>query len=136
MAVTKEAHLQTGFDVGYPVGAGLGVRVGRILGVLDGLLVGMSGEDEAGRERMRELRARAERELVVGSLVGREEVVGLDEGEEEEGLRQELEEERGEADGHGKLSGGGEELLRMWEGVLKEEWRKVGLGLGTAEGGA
>ena len=113
----------------------MGVRVGRILGVLDGLLVGMSGEDGAGRERVRELRARAGRELVVGRLIGREEVAGVI--GEEEGVRQEqeLEEERGEADGHGKLTGDGEELLRRWEGVLEEEGRKVGLGLGTTEGG-
>ena len=107
------------------------MRVGRILGKLDGLLVGMKGEDEAGRERVRGLRARAGRELVVGRLVGREEVLGLDEGEEERGPHEELEEERGEADGHGKLSGDAEELLRRWEGVLDKEGRKVGLGFGS-----
>jgi hypothetical protein len=40
VAVSKEAHVQDGFDEGYTLGAEIGTRVGWILGVLEALVAG------------------------------------------------------------------------------------------------
>lgn len=41
IAVSKEQHVQAGFDEGYSLGAELGMKVGWILGLLEGILVAL-----------------------------------------------------------------------------------------------
>ncbi|KAJ5594368.1 uncharacterized protein N7459_000576 [Penicillium hispanicum] len=45
IATSKGAHVQDGFDAGFPVGAQLGMRAGTILGILEGITRGL--EDRA-----------------------------------------------------------------------------------------
>ncbi|KAI5294997.1 Essential protein Yae1, N terminal [Ascosphaera acerosa] len=66
----KQAHLQRGFDEGYPFGAKLGLRAGVVKGVLEGLLRsgGSVGDDERLRRDVLAAKLRAEEELEVSRV--------------------------------------------------------------------
>ncbi|KAE8355127.1 hypothetical protein BDV28DRAFT_163467 [Aspergillus coremiiformis] len=107
VSAAKSAHVQIGFDAGFPVGAQLGLRAGTVLGIMEGVLRGLDrrtasgsqrpvrgagerdGETQARsekRERVLRLYQRAVRELgVVGVFAGGE---GGEGGRPEERLRE------------------------------------------------
>ncbi|KAJ5555030.1 hypothetical protein N7535_007473 [Penicillium sp. DV-2018c] len=130
-AASKGAHVQDGFDAGFPVGAQMGMRAGTVLGIMEGLLRGFEersgpgvvkkpgvrgasdstgdkkdGVDEVRREKREQIRtlyAAALKELDVRAVFA----------------------ETGSADGEGdekaerQLARRGEGALAKWEGMVE-----------------
>ncbi|KAL1954897.1 hypothetical protein VTO42DRAFT_486 [Malbranchea cinnamomea] len=122
VSAAKMAHVQEGFDKGYPVGAELGLRVGIVLGVLEGIVTAMKsrGEGDVGaesgkgrdkkRERdMRKLYETAKKELAVQSVFGEVARSAFADDEEEHGL-----------DVKERLARAGELVVAKWEDRVRE----------------
>ncbi|PGH14338.1 hypothetical protein AJ80_05928 [Polytolypa hystricis UAMH7299] len=127
ISVSKQEHVQRGFDAGFPVGAELGIRVGIVLGVLEGLsrCEGSAKKGEKEKEKEKEdvgvdgidgvvdvtgLYERAKGELSVQKVFGG--VVG----DGAEG-KKEAEEE---GDASVRLGRAGEEVVGNWEARVKK----------------
>ncbi|KAK5114231.1 hypothetical protein LTR85_010296 [Meristemomyces frigidus] len=84
IAVSKEKHMQDGFDEGYTLGAEIGLKAGWCLGALEGIWHALpatpqptldaarSGTVAMSRESMRELIEEAKAELCMQSLFGKD----------------------------------------------------------------
>ncbi|KAK7515621.1 hypothetical protein IWZ03DRAFT_313553 [Phyllosticta citriasiana] len=82
IAVSKAAHVQEGFDEGFPLGAVMGLRAGRVVGVLEGVVgalrcafdLDLDQEKEKNKEKefaaTKHLLRLAREELDVGALFG------------------------------------------------------------------
>jgi hypothetical protein len=128
-AASKGAHVQQGFDAGFPVGAQMGMRAGTVLGIMEGLLRGFEerggpgvvkkpgvrgtsgstgdkdGVDEMRREKREQIRTLYEaalKELDVQTVFAE---VGPADGEGE-----------GEEKAERQLARRGERVLSKWEG--------------------
>ncbi|USW50584.1 Putative essential protein Yae1 [Septoria linicola] len=74
IAVSKESHIQAGFDEGFSLGGEIGQKAGWILGVLEGIT---RGTKKGGREEVEKVFAGAQAELKIEALLG-EEWFGMD----------------------------------------------------------
>ncbi|KAJ5124147.1 uncharacterized protein N7515_007972 [Penicillium bovifimosum] len=59
-AASKGAHVQNGFDAGFPVGAQMGMRAGTVLGIMEGLLRGFEERSGPGVVKKPGVRGTAE----------------------------------------------------------------------------
>ena len=138
IAVSKEKHMQEGFDEGYTLGAELGLRAGGCLGALEGmwrallqdhrptLSSGVDARDDARvrqrRAEVQELLAAAEGELNVQTLFG-DQYFGQD------GLW--VYDIPGQESLEGGVTfeqvAGAHPLVKKWEGILSDLAVKLGL---------
>ncbi|CAG8898824.1 unnamed protein product [Penicillium egyptiacum] len=138
-SASKGAHVQEGFDGGFPVGAQLGMRAGTVLGIMEGLLrgfeqrsgpgvvkkpvrgqstavTGMDGNTEIGelrrqkREQLRVLYEAALKELDVQAVFA-----GADGASEVAPRAEDGEEERAEI----QLGRKGDVVVAKWEGRVE-----------------
>jgi Essential protein Yae1, N terminal len=107
VTLSKPAHLQRGFDSGYPLGASLGLRVGYILGVLAGL-------------RESQLLKTATEELELNRVLG----------EAEDGWGKWL----GVNGKEGDQMGGCYPVIERWVETVERVARRVGLNLRMLDG--
>ncbi|KAK8176458.1 hypothetical protein BC567DRAFT_140685, partial [Phyllosticta citribraziliensis] len=68
IAVSKAAHVQDGFDEGYPLGAVLGLQAGRAVGVLEGVVAALRCARERLYATTKHLLQQAREELDVAAL--------------------------------------------------------------------
>ena len=71
VSVSKEKHLQSGFDEGYSLGATFGLRIGSLLGILEGLATASKDGTERDlpeRQRVLKLLGEARKELCLESV--------------------------------------------------------------------
>ena len=64
IALSKESHIQAGFDEGFSLGGEIGQRVGYLLGVLQGIAKAMKGDET------RQIWDEAQEELKIEMLLG------------------------------------------------------------------
>lgn len=77
IAVSKEEHIQAGFDEGFSLGGEIGMRAGWCLGVMEGICQALGRADEGEKgpvKRAREMYAQAKEELVLEKLLGEEHI--------------------------------------------------------------
>ncbi|KAM3422351.1 hypothetical protein BST61_g2710 [Cercospora zeina] len=74
IAVSKESHIQAGFDEGFSLGGEIGQKVGYILGVLEGVMRGLRKRGESGelQDEVERVFGEAREELRVEKLLGKE----------------------------------------------------------------
>lgn len=72
IAVSKEEHVQAGFDEGFSLGGEIGMRAGWCLGMLEGICQALARADDGDEsaKRAREMYAQAKDELVLEKLLG------------------------------------------------------------------
>ncbi|PIA97570.1 putative protein yae1 [Cercospora beticola] len=139
IAVSKESHIQAGFDEGFSLGGEIGQKAGYILGVLEGIVRGLkNGKENAqrgdGKEEITGLReevegifGEAKDELRVEKLLGQEYFGG-------DGIwLYEVEGEEGD-DVTFEVVAAGHPVLRRWMAKTREVCDRVGLRLEGHEG--
>ncbi|CAK1359178.1 unnamed protein product [Cercospora beticola] len=139
IAVSKESHIQAGFDEGFSLGGEIGQKAGYILGVLEGVVRGLKNKKEnadqgEGNEEIAGLRdevegmfGEAKDELRVEKLLGQEYFGG-------DGIwLYEVEGEEGD-DVTFEVVAAGHPVLRKWLARMREVCDRVGLRLEGHEG--
>ena len=106
VTVMKMAHVQDGFDGGYPVGAEMGVRVGIVLGVLEGIVnADADGSAKVGKV-LEEVRRELDVRSVFGGAMGETFADGQVEGQGEVNVKE-------------RSTRAGEEVIARWEGRVE-----------------
>lgn len=72
IAVSKEQHIQAGFDEGYSLGGEIGVKVGWYLGVLEGILQAVGRRDDGMGDEVKKMYADAQKELKMEKLLSQD----------------------------------------------------------------
>ncbi|GIZ37957.1 hypothetical protein CKM354_000138500 [Cercospora kikuchii] len=134
IAVSKESHIQAGFDEGFSLGGEIGQKAGYVLGVLEGIVRGLknmkeNAEQRGGKEEITDLRDEVERifseakdELRVEKLLGQEYFGG-------DGIwLYDVEGEEGD-DVTFEVVAAGHPVLKRWMAKMKEVCDRAGLQL-------
>ncbi|KAF2214530.1 hypothetical protein CERZMDRAFT_90354 [Cercospora zeae-maydis SCOH1-5] len=124
IAVSKESHIQAGFDEGFSLGGEIGQKAGFILGVLEGVARGVRNMKETDelRDEAEKVFGEAKEELRVEKLLGKEWFGGDGiwlyevEGEEKDDVTFEL-------------VAGRHPVVELWMGKMRALCDRVGLNL-------
>ncbi|KAK4608984.1 hypothetical protein CLAFUW4_14583 [Fulvia fulva] len=122
IAVSKEQHIQAGFDEGFSLGGEIGMKVGYILGVLEGIAKAIARAED---ERVKKLWEDAQEELKMEKILG-EEYFGRDGIWKYDVPGQDVE-------GQGSVTFGNvarhHPVVRQWRGIVDVLARECGLAL-------